>query len=100
MYEQFKANHMFIIKTNTRSFNAVAPDMKLEQTMQRSKKGAGEYYWSSKKKCIYSWVRTCLSWNVGHNNYFSRISKLGKLNDRDLDLHNEHSEGYSEAFSE
>ena len=54
MYEQFKANHMFIIKTNTRSFNAVAPDMKLEQTMQRSKKGAGEYYWSSKKKCIYS----------------------------------------------
>ena len=54
MYEQFKANDMFVVKTNTRSFNAVAPDMKLEQTMQRSKKGAGEYYWSGKTKCIYS----------------------------------------------
>ena len=33
-------------------------------------------------------------------NYFSRISKLGKLNDRDLDLHHELSGGYSEPFSE
>ena len=54
MYEQFKATRMFIVKTNRRSFNAVALDIKLEQTMQRSKKGAGEYYWSGKTKCIYS----------------------------------------------
>ena len=40
VYEQFKANHMFVVKTNTGSFNAEAADMKLEQTIQRSKKGA------------------------------------------------------------
>ena len=44
MYEQFKASHMFVVKTNTRSFNAVSPDMKVEQTRQRFKKGAGGYY--------------------------------------------------------
>ena len=32
VYEQVKANHMFIVKTNIGSFNAVAPDLKLEQT--------------------------------------------------------------------
>ena len=31
---------MFVVKTNTGNFGAVAPDMKLEQTIQRSKKGA------------------------------------------------------------
>ena len=41
VYEQFKNNHMFVIKSNTGSFNAVALDMKLEQTRQRSKKEAG-----------------------------------------------------------
>jgi len=31
----------FVVKTGHGHFNAVAPDMKLEQTIQRSKKGAG-----------------------------------------------------------
>ena len=39
VYKQLKANHMFV-RTNTESFNAIAPDMKLEQTIQHSKKGA------------------------------------------------------------
>ena len=44
MYEQVKANHMFIVKTDIGSFNAVAPDLKLEQT-----------------KCICFWGGTCSS---------------------------------------
>ena len=36
IYEQFMQGH-FVVKQNNREFNAVAPDMKLEQTIQRSK---------------------------------------------------------------
>ena len=42
VYEQFNVNHMFFVKTNTGTFNAVALDMKLELTIQLSKKGAGD----------------------------------------------------------
>ena len=31
----------FVVKTSAGFFNAVAPDMKLEQNIQRSKKGVG-----------------------------------------------------------
>ena len=31
----------FVVKTSAGFFNAVAPDMKLEQSIQQSKKGAG-----------------------------------------------------------
>ena len=37
IYELF-LSRPFVVKTNTGSFNGVAPDMKLEQTIQRSKK--------------------------------------------------------------
>ena len=40
IYELFLGGH-FVVKTNIGSFNAVAPDMKLEQTIQRSKKSSG-----------------------------------------------------------
>ena len=40
IYELFLSRH-FVVKTNTGSFNRVAPDMKLEQTIQRSKKSVG-----------------------------------------------------------
>ena len=40
VYKKFKAKYMFVVKTY-RSFNVVAPDIKLEQTMQHSKNGAG-----------------------------------------------------------
>ena len=36
IYEKFMQGH-FVVKQNNREFNAVAPDMKLEQTIQRSK---------------------------------------------------------------
>ena len=37
IYEKFMQGH-FVVKQNNRGFNAVAPDMKLEQTIQGSKK--------------------------------------------------------------
>ena len=37
IYEKFMQGH-FVVKQSNREFNAVAPDMKLEQTIQRSKK--------------------------------------------------------------
>ena len=37
IYEKFMQEH-FVVKQNNREFNAVAPDMTLEQTIQRSKK--------------------------------------------------------------
>ena len=40
IYDQFKKGK-FVVKTNTAFFRAVGPDMKLEQTIQRSKKGSG-----------------------------------------------------------
>ena len=39
----------FVVKTNTGNFNAVAPDMKLEQTIQKSKKGTGGIIGQTKK---------------------------------------------------
>ena len=38
IYEKFMQGHL-VVKQNNREFNAVAPDMKLEQAIQRSKKG-------------------------------------------------------------
>ena len=37
IYEKFMQGHFFV-KQNNKEFNAVVPDMKLEQTIQRSKK--------------------------------------------------------------
>ena len=40
IYKEFMEGK-FVVKTSTGFFNVVAPDMKLEQSIQRSKKGAG-----------------------------------------------------------
>ena len=48
LYQEFlKGNH--VIKTRDGKFNAVAPDMKLEQTIQRSAKSSGGIIGASKK---------------------------------------------------
>ena len=48
LYDEFlKGNH--VIKTKQGRFNALAPDMKLEQTIQRSAKSTGEIVGSLKK---------------------------------------------------
>ena len=40
IYKKFM-DRKFVVKTNAGYFRAVSPDMKLEQTIQRSKKGSG-----------------------------------------------------------
>ena len=41
IYVKFMQGH-FVVKQNNRQFNAVVPDMKPEQTIQRSKKSVKE----------------------------------------------------------
>ena len=44
IYQLFPSGHfviIFVVKMNTISFNGFAPDMKLEQTIQRSGKSYG-----------------------------------------------------------
>ena len=41
VYCQFK-DHMFVVKSEAGSFNAVAPDVKLEQIIQHSKRALGD----------------------------------------------------------
>ena len=94
MYQQFKAIHMFVGKTNTGSFNDVAPDMKLEQTIQRSKKGAGGIIGQTKRSPFVSERELVYHEILGISNSFSEIIKPGKLSDIDLNLHHELSGGY------
>ena len=91
---------MFVGKTNTGSFNDVAPDMKLEQTIQRSKKGAGGIIGQTKRSPFVSERELVYHEILGISNSFSEIIKPGKLSDIDLNLHHELSGGYSKLFSE
>ena len=52
IYKEFMKGK-FVVKTSRGNFNAVAPDMKLEQTIQRSIKGTGGIFGQTKK---YSFV--------------------------------------------
>ena len=89
----------FVVKANTGIFNVVAPDMKLEQTIQRSKKGAGGIIGQIRQSAFVS------EWEINYHeilaisNSFLEITKLGAINDSDLNLHHELSRGYSELFS-
>ena len=70
---------MFVVKKkNTGSFNAVAPDVKLEQTVQSSKKGSWCITGQTRQKAFFS------AWDLVYHaisNSFSKITKLGKLNE-------------------
>ena len=46
----------FVVKTSAGFFNAVAPDMKLEQSIQQSKKGAG----GIETECFCDWMGTSI----------------------------------------
>ena len=59
IYTEFLNGH-FVVKTNTGSFNGVAPDMKLEQTIQRAQKAVG----------VCTRVGSYLSRDSSHQQYF------------------------------
>ena len=95
MYEQLKANHMFVVKINTESFHTKAPDVKLEQTIKRSKNSAGGIISQTRQSAFVSEWELVYHEILAINNSFSEITKLGKLNDSDLNLHHVLSGGYS-----
>ena len=103
IYEQFKQNKMFVVKTNHGSFNAVGTDMKLEQTIQRSKKSAGGIIGQTKE------VSFVLEWEIVYHeilaivNCFAQINRIKGLSDSNIDSssvdhHHELSGGYGKLF--
>ena len=88
-YELFLSGH-FVVKTNTGSFNRVVPDMKLEQTIQRSKKRSGGMIGETSNK------KFVIEWDLAYHeirsicNVFQNISN-GVIDFRDTDLHHEFS---------
>ena len=89
IYELFLAGH-FVVKTNICSFNAVAPDMELEQTIQRSKVLLGVVIGQTSN------IKFVAEWQLAHHeilsicNMFRNITN-GVIDFRETDLHHEFS---------
>ena len=89
IYELFLAGH-FVVKTNIGLFNAVAPDMESEQTIQRSKVlGVMVIGQTSDIKFVTEWELTyCEILSIC--NMFRNITN-GVIDFRETDLHHEFS---------
>ena len=89
IFELFLADH-FVVKANIGSFNAVAPDMKLEQTIQRSKKSSGGVIGQTSN------IKFVTEWELAYHeipsicNMFRNITN-GVIDFRETDLHHEFS---------
>ena len=70
IYKEFKGGN-FVVKTNKGYFNAVGADMKLEQKIQRSKKGSGGEIGQTKNEGFVT------EWEIVYHEILS-ISKLHK----------------------
>ena len=84
IYDQFKKGK-FVVKTNTRFFRAFGADMKLEKTIQRSKKGSGGIIGQTKQEAFV------IEWELVYHEVLA-ISKCHKeitgsqLANSDVDL--------------
>ena len=74
--------------------------MKLKQTIERSKKGAGGIIGEVRQSAFVSEWGLVYHGTFAMSNAFSEMTRLGKLNDSDLNLHHGLSGGYSKLFSE
>ena len=74
--------------------------MKLKQTIERSKKGTGGIIGEVRQSAFVSEWELVYHETFAMSNAFSEMTRLGKLNDSDLNLHHELSGGYSKLFSE
>ena len=70
IYDQFMKGNFFV-KTNTGIFRAVGADMKLEQTIQRSKKGSGGVIGQTRQEAFVT------EWELAYHKVLS-ISKCHK----------------------
>ena len=64
----------FVVKTGHGHFNAVAPDMKLEQTIQRSKKGAGGVVGQMKHEAFVTEWELCYHEVLAISKYHAEIT--------------------------
>ena len=78
VYKKFKAKYMFVAKTY-RSFSVVAPDIKLEQTMQHSKNGAGGIIGLTRQSAFVSELELVYDKILALSSSFLEITKPGKL---------------------
>ena len=89
----------FVVKTNAGKFNAVAPDMKLEQTIQRSQKSTGDIVGETCQ------LRYVTEWEIIYHeetaisNSFRDIIKAN-VDNREYDFHHELLGSYSTVFNE
>ena len=103
IYEQFTKSRIFVIKTKPGSFNSVALDMKLEQSIQRSKKGFGGIIGQAKQATFV------LEWELMYHeilaivNGYSEINNIKGHSDSNKDYnsknHYELSGGYGRLFN-
>ena len=79
----------FAVKTQIGNFYGVSPDMKLKQTIQRSKKSCCWHYWSNSAIIICHRMGTYLSWSASYfcDVYLNIIS--AGLSFRETNLHHE-----------
>lgn len=88
-YELFISNHL-VVKTNIGSNKGFVPDMKLDQTIQCSKKGSGgNIGQKSNKKIVTQWELAYYE-IFSISNIFRNITN-GVIDSRDTDLHHKFS---------
>ena len=88
IYREFMKGN-FVVKTNTGMFNAVAPDMKLEQTIQRSQKSTGGIVGETRQ------IKYVTEWEMIYHevtsisNTFRDLIKVN-VGNREYDFHHEY----------
>ena len=87
-YEEFMKGK-FVVKTNPGNFNAVVPDMKLEQTIQRSKKGTGGIIGQTKKDSFVTEWELVYHEVLSISNCFVDLTKSAPFNSDAVLLHHE-----------
>ena len=87
VYEQFLRGN-FVVKTNPGTFNAVSPDMKLEQTIQRSQKSSKGVFSQTRQANYVS------EWEVVYHEILAISNTLrylirSSIGNRECELHHE-----------
>ena len=87
-----------MVKTNTGSFNGVAPDMKLEQTIQRLQKAVGGIIGQTRKlEYVTEWEAIYHEIPDISNTFRDLVNT--KVGDREYDLHHELGGNHSHVFN-
>ena len=88
----------FVVKSNAGSFNAVAPDMKLEQTIQRSKKSSSGVIGETRRHEYVSEWEVCYHEVLSISNAFRNL--IGSnIAAREHDLHHELGGNFAKVFN-